>query len=543
MRINKAAVNHYTWFTTIPLADNPHDMRKYLLALLLVSAFFTTTAQTLELVKEISAGFGSSNPYNFTVAANKLFFVAKDDVNQFRLYVTEGTAATTQLLGPSTAVSGSITSMIAYNNKLFFTCHDGVNGQELWTSDGTVAGTVLFKDLYPGATGSFPSAFTVANSKLFFMGDGVDGERRLYVSDGTAAGTIIIRNNYINLFNGFSNFAVLDNEVYFKGDGAPLYPYGLWKSDGTAAGTVLVKAAGLNPGVSGSNYAVLNNKMYFSGFDDNNGSELWVTDGTEAGTQMVLNMRADAGGILYSGSPMAMTVYNSKIYFSAADDVHGQELFMTDGTAAGTVLVKDMLPGAGNSVPYQIVIHNGLLYILNSYNREMWKSNGTTAGTALVATAPESASFGAVWNNKIYIISNTNQYLWQSDGSAATIGYATATNTSDLIGIYATDKTLTPYNGNLYFGGSCAVISSGVEPLKLVAATVVTSFSFTGNGNWSNPANWAGGVVPPSTLPAGYTVIINGNCILDIAVNAQPGSSITVAAGKSLVIAGSLTIQ
>ena len=516
-------------------------MKKYILTILLLSFFITATTQTLELVKEISTGFGSSNPYNFTAAANKLFFVAKNDTNQFQLYVTEGTAATTLLLGPASGLNGTIYSMIAYNNKLFFTCNDGVNGQELWTSDGTVAGTGLFKDLYPGATGSFPSAFTVANGKLFFMGNGVDGERRLYVSDGTAAGTIIIRNNYIDLFNGFKNFAVMNNEIYFTGDGAPLYPYGLWKSDGTAAGTVLVKAGGLNPGVLGSNYAVLNNKMYFSGFDTN-GSELWVTDGTEPGTQMVLNMRTDGGGVLYSGSPMALTVYKSKIYFSAADDTHGQELFMTDGTAAGTTLVKDMLPGTESSVPYQITIYNGLLYILNSYNREMWKSDGTTAGTQLVATAPESARFGAVWNNRIYIISGTNQYLWQSDGTTAGTDYATATNTNAIIRIYATDLNLTPYNSDLYFGGSCDVISPSVEPLKLVAATAVTSFSFTGNGNWSNPANWAGGIVPPSTLPAGYTVVINGNCILDIAVNAQPGSSITVAAGKSLTIMGSLTI-
>lgn len=520
-------------------------MKKHISSTILLLGFFINThSQTLELVKEISTGFGSSNPYNFTAAANKLFFVAKDDANQFNLYVTEGTAATTQLLvGPPAIQNGTVYSMIAYDNKLFFTCSDGVNGQELWVSDGTVAGTTLFKDLYPGVTGSYPSAFTVANGKLFFMGNGVDGERRLYVSDGTPAGTFIIQNRGINVFNGFNNFAVLNNEIYFIGDGAPLYGYGLWKSDGTAAGTVLVKAGGFSPGVLGSNYAVLNNKMYFSGFDDIHGSELWVTDGTEAGTQMVINMRADGGGILYSGNPMALTTYNSKIYFSAADDTHGQELFMTDGTAGGTQLVKDMRPGPDPGVPYEIVIYNGLLYILNSYNREMWKSDGTTAGTQLVAMAPEMPRFGAVWNNRIYIISNSNQYLWQSDGVASTIGYATATNTTALIGINATDQTLTFYNDALYFGGSSTVISPSTEPLKLVAPAVVTSFSFTGNGNWSNPANWAGGLVPPSTLPAGYTVVINGNCILDIAVHAQPGSSITIASGKSLVIAGSLTIQ
>lgn len=520
-------------------------MHKYLLiATFLFNCFSNNVqAQTLELVKDISSGTGSSNPYSFTAAGNKLFFIAKNDANQWGLYVTEGTAATTLRLGPSTALNGTIYSMIAYNNKLFFSCNDGVNGQELWTSDGTVAGTVLFKDVYPGAMGSFPSAFTVANNKLFFMGNGVDGERRLYVTDGTPAGTIIIRNNYINLFNGFSDFAVMNNEIYFLGDGLPLYPNGLWKSDGTLAGTVLVYAAnGASAGVLGSNYAVLNNKMYYSGYDGVNGGELWVTDGTSAGTHIVINLRTDGGGVLNSGSPMALTVYNSKIYFSAADDTHGQELFMTDGTAAGTALVKDMLAGPSGSVPYEITIHNGLLYILNNYNREMWKSNGTTAGTQLVAMAPESARFGAVWNNTIYITSNTNQWLWQSDGAAAAINYATATNTTALIGITQTNAHLIPYNGALYFGGNSTDISPSTEPLKLVATAVITNFIFTGNGNWSNPANWVGGIVPPATLPTGYTVVISGNCVLDIAVTAQAGSLVTVASGGSLLIPGSLTI-
>ena len=519
-------------------------MRTYFLAAMVFFQLLSINlkAQTLELVKEISTGFGSSNPYNFTVAAGKLFFVAKDDANQFKLYVTEGTGASTLLLGPAAGLNGTIYSMIAYNNKLFFTCNDGVNGQELWTSDGTVAGTVLFKDLYPGSTGSFPSAFTVANGKLFFMGNGVDGERRLYVSDGTVGGTLVLRNDYINLFNGLNNFAVLNNNIYFNSTGDAQYPNGLWKSDGTPGGTVLVKTGGLIAGVSGSNYAVLNNKLYFSGFDYTNGSELWVTDGTDAGTHIVLNMRADAGGILNSGAPMAMTVYNSKIYLSAANDSYGQELFMTDGTAAGTVLVKDMLPGPDGSIPYQMVIHNGLLYLLNNYGREMWKSDGSSAGTQLVAVAPEAARIGAVWNNRIYIISNTNPYLWQSDGVSATIGYATASNTAALIGIYATDFFLTSYNGALYFGGNNATISVSTEPLRLVAPAVVTSYTFSGSGNWSNPANWVGGIVPPSPLPAGYSVLISGACVLDIAVTAQAGSSITVGTGGSLVVPGSLTI-
>jgi ELWxxDGT repeat protein len=494
----------------------------------------TAYGQTLEKLKEISTGFGNSYPNNFTVVGSKLFFVAGDEAFQYRLYVSGGSAANTLLLGPLATVNGSISNLVAYKNKLFFSCNDGVNGPELWTSDGTVAGTRLFRDLYPGATGSWPEAFTIAGGKLFFMAGGIDGERRLYVSDGTVAGTVIVWNDYINLFNGLKTFAVLNNDVYFKAfdnDG-----YGLWKSNGTVAGTVRVRG-NFNVGTLGSNFAVLNNKMYFSGDDKVNGTELWVTDGTTAGTQMVTNL-----SLAGNGAPYALTVYNSKLYFSGSDDTHGNELFVSDGTASGTKLVKDFIAGPQGNAPSQITIYNGLLYILCWNGQELWKSDGSGAGTTLVKTVLPYCRFGAVWNSMMYLVSGSDVALWQSNGTAAGTGPAVADNSIDEITIYATDFYLTEYNKSLYFGGRCYSISPSYEPLRFVAATAIHNFSFTGNGNWSNPANWAGGIIPPSTLLAGDQVVVNGNCILDISVHAQPGSSITVATGKSLVITGSLTI-
>jgi ELWxxDGT repeat protein len=515
-------------------------MRRYIFAVVVLLNGFVATAQTLEKVKEISAGFGNSNPYLFTAAANKLFFVASDASFQTKLYVSEGTDATTMLIGPPATVNFSVSNLVAYNNKLFFYCDDGINGQELWTSDGTVAGTFMLKDLYPGPTGAFPQYFTVANNKLFFMGAGVDGERRLYVSDGTAAGTVIVRNDYIDIFNGMTTFGILNNHIYFRS--YDVTGYGLWKSDGTPGGTVRVKG-NFVPGTVGGNCAVLNNKLYFSGDDGIHGSELCVTDGTEAGTHIVKNLCSDGGGVFGNGAPQALTVFNSKIYFSARDDLHGMELFVTDGTDPGTTLVKDIIPGVDGSLPYQITVYNGQLHIICWFQHELWKSDGTEAGTQLIKPVLGYTRFGATWNNKMYLISNNSQDLWQSDGTTAGTGPATVTNSINPITISATDFYMTTYNSSLYFGGRCFDISQSVEPLKFVSsAPPVLNFSFIGSGNWSNPANWAGGLVPPATLLAGYNVVINGNCILDIAVVAQSGSSITVAPGATLVIPGSLTI-
>lgn len=516
-------------------------MNKFILtAGILLGNFFIAQAQKLELVKDISTGNGNSNPYSFTAVGSKLFFIATDDAYQIRLYVTEGTGASTQLLGPATASNGSIGNLVAYNGKLFFSCSDGINGQELWTSNGTVAGTVLFKDLYPGTNGSYPTAFTVANNKLFFMGGNPDGERRLYISDGTTAGTAVIFNNGVDILNGQTSLPVLNNDVYFRS--SDNFGIGLWKCNGTLAGTMKVKG-GFIPGTLGCNYAVLNNKLYFSGSDYVNGGELWVTDGTDIGTHIVINLKTESGnGVLNSGSPQALIVFNSKLYFSGGDDTHGQEIFVTDGTAAGTSLVKDLLPGAEGSVPYESTIYNGKLYFICAYAQQLWESDGTASGTNPVKSLLMNSRFGAIWNNKIYLISASDSKLWQSDGTAAGTGYVTADNKANLIDIRTGDIYLVPFGGSLYFAAYCAGITLGFEPVKLVEGTVVHNFFFTGNGNRSNPANWAGGVMPPLTLVAGEVVVIDGNCILDIAVHAQAGSSITIAAGKTLLIAGSLTI-
>ena len=436
-------------------------------------------AQIIQNVKDINTASTGSYPTDFTIANNKMFFRAIGNSGTYGLWVTEGTDATTQMLSPATG-SLNFPEIISYRNKIYFSFNDGIHGDELWVSDGTTPGTVLFKDLYAGSTGSFPHAFTVANNKLFFMGNSVEAERRLYVSDGTVSGTFVLKNDYINLFNGFSDFAVLNTEIYFTGDNGTGSGYGLWKSNGTIAGTVLLKPELQSP--TGGNYAVLNNKLYFSGFDYTNGSELWVTDGTTAGTHIVINLSADAGGILYSGSPNNLHVYKNKIYFTGRDDLHGIELFETDGTDTGTHLVKDMVPGIDGSKPTKSIIYNGLLYFscLSGVAAGLWKSDGTSAGTVLVKSGGgdepwlNDVKFAAVWDNKLYFIPSNNLYnlIWQTDGTAAGTKLIQLQNTNNLVSSFNAGFKFAEYNAELYFSGSCATITSGYELCKLTASAL-----------------------------------------------------------------------
>jgi ELWxxDGT repeat protein len=122
--------------------------------------------QNIVNVKDINVNGTGSYPFDFTLANNKLFFLAQDDISGYSLWITRGNGSNTKKLSPANP-GITIADIIAYNNKIYFSYDDGIHGYELWVSDGTVAGTMLFKDLYPGSTGSYPQAFTVANINFF----------------------------------------------------------------------------------------------------------------------------------------------------------------------------------------------------------------------------------------------------------------------------------------------------------------------------------------------------------------------------------------
>jgi ELWxxDGT repeat protein len=157
----------------------------------------------------------------------------------------------------------------------------------------------------------------------------------------------------------------------------------------------LVKDINLSPGLGSSprGLTVFNNALYFSASDGVTGTELWRTDGTEGGTVRVKDIApgvGSIGGILapLSSSPNGFTVFNNALYFSASDGVTGAELWKSDGTEAGTVRVKDINPtsGAGSAPNALTVLNNALYFSANDgvSGRELWKTDGTDTGTMQV---------------------------------------------------------------------------------------------------------------------------------------------------------------
>src|SRR5688572_2959725 len=127
----------------------------------------------------------------------------------------------------------------------------------------------------------------------------------------------------------------------------------------------------------------MGNTLFFVAKGGNTGRELWKSDGTAAGTVRVKDIRPGSA----ASNPQYLAVANGLLWFNADDGVHGRELWVSDGTTAGTRLVKDIWPGANSSEAGEFVEHNGAVYFratTAATGQDLWRSDGTAAGTTLV---------------------------------------------------------------------------------------------------------------------------------------------------------------
>ena len=302
--------------------------------------------------------------------------------------------------------------LVEVGDRLYFSGIDEGGGRELWVSDGTAQGTKVVKDIRSGRYGSIEDSsvtiygvvrgdeFTEFDGKLYFVAN--DGEigRELWVSDGTAEGTKLVA----DIFPGERNyddsdpsgFSEVDGKLYFVANDGETGRE-LWVSDGTTEGTNLV--ADINPSSDSSypdDFTEVDGKLYFSASNEANGRELWVSDGTAEGTNLVADINpssdsSDPGAFSLRGGftvPRDFIEFNDQLYFVADDGETGEELWVSDGTAEGTNLVADINPSSDGSSPGDFTELDGKLYFSASNEangRELWVSDGTAEGTNLVA--------------------------------------------------------------------------------------------------------------------------------------------------------------
>jgi len=428
------------------------------------------------LVKDINTTpYRNNGPSSPTYVNGTIFFADEDAAHGTELWKTDGTVAGTVLvkdISPGTGGS-SPSGLTAFNGILYFAADDGIHGRELWKSDGTEAGTVLVIDINSNAgQGSTPQELTLSNGILYFTADEPTHSRELWRSDGTESGTVLVKDIYPGpwVFERLppSNLTDVNGTLYFIADDG-VYGSEIWKSNGAEAGTVLVKDVA-GPGFSRpDNLTNVNGTLYFTHNDGTSGTELWKSNGTATGTVLVKDIYPGSG----SSSPTGLTNVNGVLFFSATDGTNGVELWKSNGTTAGTVLVKDIYPGGTSfsSNPNNLKNMGGTLYFTASdgvNGTELWKSDGTAAGTVLgkdiyPGQSGSSPTSLTVMNGILYFSADENgsgMELWRSDGTTA--------GTSQVKDIYvggsSSPKYLTNLNGALYFQAYDGV--SGTELWK-----------------------------------------------------------------------------
>ncbi len=93
-------------------------------------------------------------------------------------------------------------------------------------------------------------------------------------------------------------------------------------------------------------------------------------------------------------NPLKFVVFDGKLFFQATDSTHGAELWQSDGTAEGTILVSDINPGAADSSPegFEILNSNVLLFTATeaAVGAELWRLNSASLSSAAVETIDNS---------------------------------------------------------------------------------------------------------------------------------------------------------
>ncbi|HXU45157.1 MAG TPA: hypothetical protein VN783_06505 [Thermoanaerobaculia bacterium] len=342
-----------------------------------------TAAGTRRLLE---APFGGGEP-TFLQLGAKVAFLAGDEARGVELWASDGSPAGTRRVRDVCpgSCSGAFSLGPVALGKIWFAGETPARGREVWTSDLTEAGTRLLVDACRGFCFGQPAGFVVSGPRVYFGAStsaSGGGGSRLFASDGTPAGTRPV---------AALGFGFLFGAPF--GAGGIVFPgvdevHGVepWISDGSAGGSRLIADVD-SDNLLGSNpleFFAAGGRCYFFA-SDAGGRALWSSDGTDLGTSRALepaeepdegkDIRAtEAGGRLLlfwrdgnfdpylvtatGGDPATAgpllppgTTANGsflrvgdRVFFVGTDPAHGAELWVTDGTPAGTLRLTDLVP-------------------------------------------------------------------------------------------------------------------------------------------------------------------------------------------------------
>lgn len=370
-----------------------------------------------QLVKDIAPGEASSMPLRFTRVNDDIFFIAREENGgDDYLFKTDGTAEGTIRLAnvESNSRTWDAEHLTNLNGRLIFS---GPDPNGLWTSDGTPEGTVPLKQISPHY-GEIDS-ITVIGDQAYFWAQDESYRYSLWRTDGTQAGTQLVLAANSGASDEFFGIVSLGDSIYFVAtNGNNGGKATLWKIDPTSF-EVLEVATSSN---SYSHLTVFGDKLYFYSGDEL-GAGLWTSDGTTAGTHVVDHFR-DPNATTTPSIPGELYAAADRIFMAAGDGVHGKELWISDGTDAGTHMLKDLVGGTASSGAYTPVVIGDIAYFFADdgiHGNELWKSDGTPEGTSLVKDIqPGKNPFGGAPIANLHgdLLFRMDSGLWRTDGTA-----------------------------------------------------------------------------------------------------------------------------
>lgn len=201
-----------------------------------------------------------------------------------------------------------------------------------------------------------PTAMHILNGKMLFVAQSPTYGKELFITNGTLGGTTLLKDinhdleqplfgafTYFNSKDAEGYFGIYNNKMYFQAQDVYSGPSRMYVTDGTTEGTVKFDTGNTLQNIRW--YKEYNGRLYFTAASATGGIELWSTDGTWAGTTMLKDINPGTGSAFLSNCNPNFFIFNDKLWFKANDGSHGIELWNTDGTAAGTAIFKDINPG------------------------------------------------------------------------------------------------------------------------------------------------------------------------------------------------------
>lgn len=483
----------------------------------------------------------------------KYYYRGKGTSNTtLKLCATDGTVAGTTLIKEFNN-PGYLYDIIAVKDFLYFvidnTTNTAISTKELWKTDGTEAGTVLIKTFITNVSinnsviligdREVDENYSINENEIYFAGVSDAEGLELWRTNGTETSTVLVKDVWTGTSaSAPSGFTRIGSTVYFA-IYANTFPYTqLWKTDGTAAGTVGI---GTNLRVYNQQLVPFNGKMYFYGFDSTNGLEPWVSDGTSAGTTMLLNTSPQTQ--LYSTGPFR--VLKSKNYLVFPQENYAQNsttnhFWKSDGTAAGTVRMTPTngLPIFFNAIGFKnYTIDNDNFYAYAT-GKTLYKfnlQNNTNQSVLLPNSLEGIGNWLKIYNSELWLTyrNSTNGIeLWKTDfvtaGMFADINVGSAASTP--FGFYLN-------NNNFYF------FANNGTGNKLYSLNRDVVFNGSVNDNWDLAGNWDSNSIPVITdnviIPTNKNVVIDNTAF---AKNIMINSPVNLAVGD-LSVTGNIVLS